>query len=211
MNDYHRSKLKSYRAVLGVFDRYPDEVAAVGALSRAAGWVREQVGELEAAVKAQTDYAPKGSAKDGLREDLATAAVPVAQAIAAKADEDGDAATADQFDFVRSDFLRGPEQDALDRASLTLDEARGAEADLLDYGIDAAALDALEAALGAFDEALSAPRDAIVARRAHTKTIERLVPAIEARLRKRVDRMMTRHDGTPFGDEYRTARTVVDE
>ena len=57
---------------------------------------------------------------------------------------------------------------------------------------------------------MPAARDAEVARGAHTTAIERLMPEIGTRLRKRHDRMMARFRGTPFGDEYRAARAVVD-
>ena len=210
MNAYQNAKLKSYRATVGVFARHPAETAAVPALERAVVWVRERVAELEAAVEAQAGYAPQGSGKAALRDDLAAATVPVAQAIAARADEAGDPTTADQFDVTPTDMRHGPEQDALDRASLTLDKATADAAALAEYGADQAAIDALGAARDAFADSLSGPRDAVVERRAHTEAIERLVPQIETRLKKRVDRMMTRYRDTAFGDEYRAARTVVD-
>ena len=211
MDDYQRSKLKSYRNTLAVFDRYPDQAAAVPALARAVAWVRERVAEVEQAAEDQAGYAPRGRAKAADRQALADAAVPVAQALAAKADEDGDEAAADLYDFTASDFIRGPEQDALDRAGVVLAGARAEDpAALAEYGAEAADVDALAAAHAAFAEVLSEPRDAIIERQAHSEIIERLIPAIGQRLRKRVDRMMTRYRRTPFGDEYTAARRVVD-
>jgi len=211
MNDYQRTKLDSYRSVVSVFGRYPAEVAAVDALARSAAWVAEQTAALQAAAQDQAGYAAQGDAKASTRQALADAAVPVAQALAAKADEDGDTAAADLYDFDPSDFLYGPQQDALDRAGLVRDAA-GAEdpAELAGYGVSAADLDALTAAYDAYDTSLPGARDAIVARSAHTATIERLVPAIGEHLRRRTDRLMARHRGTPFGDEYTAARTLVD-
>ena len=145
--------------------------------------------------------APRAS----LRQRLTKAAVPIAQALAACADEAGDPATADQFDFTPSDFAYGAEQEALDRAALTLDAARDAD-DLADYG-PAAAVDALGAALEAFTEAVPSARDQIVTRRPHTAAVDRLVPQIGTLLH---DRLMARFAGTRFDDEYRAARTVVD-
>ena len=193
-----------------VFDRYADDVAAVPALARSVAWVRERLGELNDAVKAQATYAPQGEAKQELRDALAEAAVPVAQALSAKADEDGDTTAADLYDFVPSDFLHDTEQDALDRAGIVRDAAQAAApAALADYGISADHLTALDEAYAAFRDALSAPRDAVAARSAHTLAIERLVPALGEHLRKRTDRLMAAQRGTPFGDEYATARTVV--
>ena len=80
--------------------------------------------------------------------------------------------------------------------------------DLADYG--PAAVDALEAALDAFAEAVPSARDEVVARRTHTAAVDRLVPQIGALLRDRVDRLMARFAGTRFDDEYRAAPTVVD-
>jgi len=211
MDDYQKSKLKSYRNTLAVFDRYPDETAAIPALARNVVWVRERVAEVEQAAEDQAGYAPQGRAKAADRTALADAAVPVAQALAARADEDGDEAAADLYDFTHSDFIRGPEQDALDRAGVVLNGARAEDpATLAEYGAEAEDVDALAAAHDAFARGLSAPRNEIIERQAHTLTIERLVPAIGERLRKRVDRMMVRFAGTPFGQEYEAARAVVD-
>ena len=211
MDDYQTARLKSYRTTLTVFDRYPAETAAIPALNRALTWVRERVAEVEQAAEDQASYAPQGSAKNADREALATAALPVAQALAAKADEDGDEASADLYDFPYSDFAYAPEQDALDRAGVVLAAARAEDpAALADYGAEATHVDALEAAHTAFADVLSAPRDEVVKREAHTRTIERLIPEIALRFRRRIDRMMTRYRGTPFGDEYAAARRVVD-
>ena len=210
MNDRQRARLNSYRAVVSVLDRYPDDVAAVGALERSAAWVRRQTTALAEATQNQADYAPQSGSKQALRTALTDAAVPVAQALAARADEAGDASSADLYDFERSDFLYGPEQDALDRAGIVLTDARAADpADLDAYGVTPDDLTRLDAAYDAFEAALPASRDAIAARRTHTAVVERLVPAIGEHLRCRTDRLMTRYRGTPFGDEYRTARTIV--
>ena len=211
MNDRQRARLNSYRATLAAFDRYPAEVAAIPALDRSVTWVRDHVAELNAAVQAQATYAPQGEAKAADRKALAAAAVPVAQALSAQADEDGDEASADLYDFTDSDFLYDTEQDALDRAGIVRDAARAADPTALaDYGITPAHLTALDDAYTAFRDALSTPRDAVAVRSAHTVAIERLVPLIGAHLRKRTDRVMAAYRGTPFGDEYATARTIVD-
>jgi len=210
MTKRQQARLHSYHATLRVFDRYPDETAAVPALVRAVGWVRDRVAEVDAAVSAQASYTPQSETKDARRQDLATAAVPVAQALAARADEAGDPSTAEQFDLHAWDFLGGPFRAALDRAGAVLAAAREAGDDLAEYGAETADVDALATAHTAFGEAASAPRDEIIEREPHTEAIETLIPAIGERLRKRVDRMMVRFAGTPFGQEYEAARAVVD-
>lgn len=211
MNDYQRAKLTSYRAVVSVFDRYPDEVESVGALARSALWVREHLAQLSKAVEDQGKYVARGEAKAADRKALSDTAVPVAQALSAKSDEEGDLASADLYDFVPTDFLHDTEQDALDRAGITLDGANATDpAALSEYGADPDDVAALTVAYETFREALTEPRDAIAVRSAHTAIIERLVPLIGTHLRKRTDRLMAKYRATPFGTEYKTARTIVD-
>ncbi|WP_412063125.1 hypothetical protein [Rubrivirga sp. IMCC45206] len=211
MNDYQRAKLDSYRATVSALDRYPAEVAAVAALQRSVDWIRARVGELEAAAEQQAAYVARGEAKDEVLEALAEATVPVAQALAAKADEAGDSVAADLYDFEHTDITHSTDQDAIDRAGIVLKGAQAEDpVELADYGATTDDVAALAAAYADFREALTEPRDAIVERRVHTEAVERLVPEIGAHLRRRTDRLMTRYRKTAFGTEYKTARTIID-
>ncbi|WP_412061453.1 hypothetical protein [Rubrivirga sp. IMCC45206] len=173
--------------------------------------MRDHLAQLSEVAEEQAKYVARGGPKAADRKALADAAVPVAQVLSAKADEDGDLASADLYDFVPTDFLHDTERDALDRAGIVLKGANDTDPVALEeYGASPAHVAALDAAHTPFHEALSEPRDAVAVRRAHTLAIERLVPLIGEHLRKRTDRVMATYRGTPFGDEYKTARTIVD-
>lgn len=209
MTDRQNDKLRMYRATRTILDAHPDATAPIPAAVRAADAFRDLLRDLEDAIQDQSDYAPQGEAKKALREALADAAVPVALAVAAWAEEEGDIALADQIEFVPSDFLKGREQDALDRATLVHDKADENVLDLDEYGVTPDTVSDLDAHISAFADALSTPRHAIAERKVHTEAIERLFPQIDRVLTKRLDRLVEQLKGTPFYSEYKTAREIV--
>ena len=210
MTDHQHNKLAAYTATEAVLDEHPDALAPIPAAVRAADDFRALLTDLRDAVHDQADYAPQGKAKEALRDALTEAAVPVALAVAAWAEEEGNIALADQIEFVPSDFLKGREQDALDRAALVHDKATEHATDLEDYGIAPDTLTTLDARITAFADALSAPRHAVAERKVHTEAIERLFPQIDRVLTRRLDRLVEQLTGTPFYSEYHTAREIVD-
>ena len=210
MTDRQNNKLASYAATETVLDEHADALAPIPAAVRAADDFRTLLTELRDAIRDQSDYAPEGEAKQALRDALTKAAVPVAQAVAAWAEEEGDVTLADQLDLTKRDFSHSREQDALDLAALVHDKATEHAAALADYGIAPDTLTDLDAHITAFADALSAPRHAIAERKAPTEAIERLFPQIDRVLTRRLDRLVEQTAGTPFYSEYKTAREIVD-
>jgi hypothetical protein len=209
MTDDQHAKLAAYGAVETVLDAHPDALASIPAAQRAIDDFRRALRDLRGAAQDQTAYAPQGTAKDARLDALTAAAVPIAQAVAAWAEDKGDVALADQIAFTRSDFRRSRDQDALDRAALVHATAAHV-ADLADYGVSPGALTALDAHIDSFATALTQPRHAIAERVAHTGVIERLFPEIDRILGRRLDRFVEALEGTPFYDEYHAARRIVD-
>jgi hypothetical protein len=210
MTDDQHAKLASHGATDTVLAAHLDPLAPIPAAQRAITDFRARLTDLRDAARAQTDYTPRGQAKDALREALADAAVPVAQALAAWADEHDDLTLEAEMDLTRTDFTRAREQDALDRAALVHAAASARAEDLADFGVTPADLAALDAALDAFAAALSEPRHAIIERVAQTEAIARLFAEIDRILTGRLDRIVARFEGTPFHAEYRAARCIVD-
>lgn len=210
MTDHQHAKLASYGATEVVLTAHADAIAGLPAAQRAADEFRDLLADLRDAARKQTDYAPRGEEKGAKREALADVAVPVAMSVAAWAEEQGDISLADQISFTRSDFVRGREQDALDRASIVFDTATANLAELDEYGVEEDVLAALDAHIDTFANALAQPRHAIAERRAQTERIERLFPQIDRLLTRRLDRLVEQLRGTTFYSEYQTARTIVD-
>ena len=211
MTDEQTAKLAAYEATETVLDTHPGPLAAIPAAQRAITDFKTNLQDLRDASQDQATYAPQGRAKETHLKALTRVAVPVAQAVAAWAEEQNDVALADQIAFTRTDFLRAREQDALDRAHLVHDEATTHAADLeTDFGITAATLTELDTRITAFADALAQPRHALAERSAHTRRIERLFPDIDRILTRRLDRLVEQLAGTDFYDEYRAARRIVD-
>lgn len=210
MTDDQNSRLAAYGAVETVLGAHPAPLDTIPAAGKAIGDFRDRLGALRTAVRAQAAFAPQAAAKDQRLAALADAAVPLSQALAAWAEDTGDVALADQIAFTRSDFTHGRDQDALDRAALVHDTAAAHLADLTEYTVTRGDVQALDALIEAFAGALGQPRHAVGERVAQTRAIESLFPEIDRLLARRLDRHVARFEGTPFYDEYHTARRIVD-
>ncbi len=210
MTDDQNARLNAYRAVETILDAHPAPLDAVPAAQRTIQSFRDRLDALRTAVRAQADYAPQGAAKDARLDALADAAVALSQAVAAWADDTGDLALADQIAFTRSDFTHVRGQDALDRAALVHDTAGAHLASLEEHGVTRDEVEALDALIDDFASAISQPRHAVAERVANTRAIETLFPEIDRLLACGLDRQVARFHGTPFHDEYRAARRVVD-
>lgn len=206
MTDHQHNKLAAYTATEAVLDEHPDALAPIPAAVAAADDFRALLQQLRDTATEQERYTPRGEAKRALRQALADAAVPVAQPTAAWADVNGDPTLAAQMDLHLTDFLQGPQQDAVERATIVLDTATTHATDLLDYGVTPDHLTALDAFAGALGE----PRHAITERMTHTEAISALIPQIDSVLTGRLDRLVEQLAGTPFYSEYKTAREIVD-
>lgn len=210
MTDHQQAKLAAYTATETVLDAHPEPLAGIPAAQRAITTFKDTLQALRAAAQAQAAYTPQGAAKQALRDALIAAAVPVAQAIAAFADEQGNIALADKIAFHRSDFRVCSQQDALDRALLVRDTATTHAAALAEYGVTPADITALSDATDAFAAGLVRPRHAIVERMVHTQAIQTAIAQIDAILARRLDRLVAQATGTPFHTEYHAARRIVD-
>lgn len=209
MTDDQNARLAAFRSVETVLAAHPAPLDAVPAAQRTLLAFRERLDALRAAVRAQADYAPQAAAKDARLATLADAAVPLSQAVAAWADDTGDLALADQIAFTRTDFVGGRDQDALDRAALVYDTALAHLAHLEEHGVTRAEVEALDALIDSFADAMGQPRHAIAERVAQTRAIETLFPEIDRLLTRGLDRHVDRFPGTPFHAEYHAARRIV--
>lgn len=209
MDDRQNAKLRMYTAVETTLGAHPDALASIPAAATAADDFRDLLQQLRDAATEQERYTPRGEAKQALRDALTDAAVPVAQATAAWAAVHDDPTLAAQMDLHPSHFLRGPQQDAVERATIVLDHATAHATDLLEYGVTPDHLAALDDALDAFAQALGEPRHAITERKAHTEALAALFSRTDAVLTQRLDRLVVLLKGTPFHSDYQAAREIV--
>ena len=114
--------------------------------------------------------------------------------------------------YSRSTLDRGRDAVVGQRCQAVHAEGMGASADLAAYGVEAGALDALQAAIDAYVAAIGSPRTALTVRKGATAEMAMLIKDSMKILTERMDKLMTVFATTApkFHQEYFDARIIVD-
>ena len=150
--------------------------------------------------------------KSELKAQMVDQALAVAQATFALATDTGDTVLRGAVDYSRSDLLEGRDTVVGQRCQGVHAAANGVAAALVAYGVVAADLVALQAAIDAYVVAVSAPRTAITIRKGATEAIATLVREGLGILNDRMDKLMPEFEASApnFYQEYFDARIIVD-
>lgn len=213
MNDTQEDKLGMYFSVVStceknaaVWQGLPAFVAAFGEFSEHVDAIRDT------AEGQQTGIAGNTREKNRARKALADKAYPLGTAIQAWALVSGNGGIADRVHFAYSDYFYLRDTEAETRARIILAEGTTHLADLADYGVTQAKLDALSDAADAYHAALTAPRSAITDRSAATAALLEYFAAADKVLKERMDKLVPilASDTPKFGTDYANARIIVD-
>jgi hypothetical protein len=114
--------------------------------------------------------------------------------------------------YSRSTLDRGRDAVVGQRCQAVHAEGMGASAHLAAYGMEAAELDALQAAIDAYVAAIGSPRTALTVRKGATAEMAMLIKDSMKILTERMDKLMTVFATTTpkFHQEYFDARIIVD-
>ncbi len=198
-------------AVLNVFDRYEAVWSALPKVAADVATLKGLVNQI------QEDAGIQGTATEGVaagknRKQVAmiNLVLPIADELHALADERGDDVLAAKTAVVFSDLANLADAEVPRRCQEIIDLARADLAELAAGGIEAADVDAAQAAVTACQP--SATRDAIVGRMGRTQAIEEGIKAMGALLRTRVDKRMAKFKAKQpaFFTDYSNARIIVD-
>lgn len=213
MTDPQEDKLSMYYAVIAASEKHTAAWQTLPAFVTQYGLFTAQVDVIRDTIDGQIQGI-SGAARDKAerRQEMAELAYPVASVLQAWALENDDAELADRVSFTLSDFLHDRDTVAEEYAQLVHDEANANVASLADYGVDAAKLSALAAAIAAYHTALTAPRLAITDRKAATAALKVAFAEADKILKERLDKLVPilTQDHPAFATDWGNARIIVD-
>jgi len=167
------------------------------------------------AVRQHSSVAGAGRAKLAARHALVDIAQPVGAALGTWATVEGDLRLASRVSRSRTDYVRARDTAPVGMARTVHTEATARLADtpaLADYGIDAARLDTLSAAIADYEAQIARPRAAIHERKAATAEIKASFADADRILRQRLDPLasLLAADWAEFAVDWRITRVIVD-
>ena len=217
MTDAQINRHEMHKAVLGVLDTHADAWASVPLMQTHRDALADLVETVRKAARAQ-GRSSKGAtkAKATLRDAVADQSWRLGQALLAwaNATDRDDVAAAVLLSRTAFNDLRDAE--LADYSEIVVAEARehldGDDGLTALQGVPAAFVDGLDALDDEFAQALSTPREAIVARKGAGRAIATGVKKAQTLLAKRIDPTVAflAPDQPRFAEAYRDARIIVD-
>lgn len=212
MNKYQEDKLSMYLAVKSACDKHQ---AAWNSLPAFATNYAAFIAEVEA-IEAAGGIQGAGTTgaridKFARRDTMTSLSVQIGNAVEAYALLSDNASLAERVAVNPTILQRARDTEAAQIATRIRDEAQAIGAPLIPYGVDAAALTSLSAAITAYKALLTAPRDAIITRKAAGETLRTAFPNADRLLTDALDKLVPLLAAqTPlFGIDYRNARIIV--
>jgi hypothetical protein len=163
---------------------------------------QQQSGTLSEGVSAE-----KNKAADA----LALESVKTANALYVYAIDTEDKVLQAKVNVNKSLFYNGHDGDALALAKNIADEAHSHEAALVEYGINAAAIVALDTAIVAFGSLIVKPRTTIGERKVYTGNLKQLFAQTDSILHDRLDKLIAlfKTSAPEFYALYKNARNII--
>jgi len=183
------------------------------AIVTAAGELDGGITRIEAALEVQLrDITGHAEDKGEAENNMIAQTLDVAGKVRAYATTQGDEAMAEAMNLSESELRRYRDSEVAQRCQDVHDTANGVLAALAGYGVNAAKLTALQAAIDAYLAANPAPRVAITERKNARQQIEILVGEILDLLHLQMDGLMQGYSITEpdFFRLYFDARIIVD-
>ncbi len=166
----------------------------------------------DSAGKQQTPVTGAAAQKAQVRHSYEEQILFIADQLAAFAEVSSDAELAGKVELSLSSLDKLADDDLEETGTLIANLAMLKLADLADYGITQADIDALKSLTTQFHAAKTSPREAVASRSGETNTLPDKIAEVTSILRNRLDKLMTRFktSNAQFYTGYLTARVVVD-
>ena len=213
MDDRQENKLSMYQVVLETLENNETVWAGLPAFVSAEALFRTEVNNILALAQTQQQPSTGVTAdKQQLRAAMADVAMPVVGALKALASVTGNDDLAAQIAFTRSAFVYGRDTQSATNGDIVHSRGTTNLAALADYGIVQAQLDALRAAIDAYRDSISRPREVITTTAAATAGMDAAFGRAESVLSGRLDNLVElfRLSNSTFYAQYQNARVIVD-
>jgi hypothetical protein len=214
MNDRQEAKLSMYQEVAKVCHANETVYAGVPAMNSAVQRLDEGVSGILQAAGQQSGTTPQGATVDKNRalDEMTAAAVQTGNSVYVYALDTGNSDLLALTSVNKSTFYGGHVNDALVRARNIAAAAQLHFSELGAYGVDAASLARLNAAIAALENVLDNPRTAIDERKVYTGNIKQLFAETDSALYDRIDKLVTlfKTSAPDFYALYGNARNIID-
>ena len=213
MNQFQENRLSMFYAVQGTLLENNAIWSGTPAIVTASGDLDGNIKSLEDALEVQVrDIRGHSKDKSNAEETMIAQTLDVAGKVMAFATATNNEALAEAMNIFPSELRRYRDSIVAQRCQDVHDSANTVLASLVGYGVDAAKLTALQAAITAYLAQNTAPRLAITERKNATAEIDLLVESTLELLHRRMDPLMQGYAITEpaFYRLYTDARIVVD-
>ena len=206
------NKLTTALAVEGICDANTTIIATVPAFAASYADVQSHVTNIQTLWQAQAQNT-KGIAEDKhqARQAMCKTALVTAKAVHAYAVKSNNNTLADGMDFTLSDLMAGRDTESARRCQEIYDTANTNLAALADYGVTAAKLSLLTAAIGAYNLFITKPRQVRAQHKTTTGSIQTEFDLLDGALGV-LDDLIPQFApaNLKFVDDFNNARTIVD-
>jgi hypothetical protein len=213
MTTKQQNKLAMYLVVKGVLDSNNSVWQSLQAFADGYTDFTSHVTQIQTLELSQvTDSTGIAQDKKASKAAMATAAQQISAAVHAYAVKTKNNTLANETDFTVSDLTGERDADAIKDSQNIHDLANTNIASLANYGITAAKLTALQAAIDGYKAIVTKPRDNIVAGATVTQELSDEFDAADETLSEILDGLVLQFQATnaKFVSDYNNARTIVD-
>jgi hypothetical protein len=175
--------------------------------------LKQRVTEIKSATQQQTESDPKGTTKEKsfTVDRLVELTLKVAGALYVYAFDKEDKRLLEKVDMNKSMFYHTHDQTTFTLAKIIADEAATKSNILVDYGITAADLAALNAVIAQFEGLITAPSGMIGERKMYTESLRELFVSADSIVYDKLDKLIRlfKTSSPEFFALYGNARNVV--
>ena len=214
MTTKQQNKLAMYLVVKGVLDSNNSVWQSLQAFADGYTDFTGHITQIQTLELSQvTDSTGIAQDKKQSKAAMATAAQTISAAVHAYAVKNKNNTLANETDFTVSDLTGERDADAIKDCQNIHDLANTNLASLGSYGITAAKLTALQAAIDGYKAIVTKPRDNIVAGATVTQELSNEFDAADETLSEILDGLIVQFQTTnaKFVSDYNNARTIVDQ
>jgi hypothetical protein len=213
MTDKQDAKLKMYQKILNVCDEWSREYAGASATVSAVDELRQLELDIRVATKQQKESNPKGATKekDSAFDRMTELSLKVADPLYVYGFNTGNSRLMEKVSVNKHMFYNVHDQEALTLAKIIAGEAEANASILPDYGINAADIAELDAAIAQVGKLINAPASVIGERKLRTGSLRELFVAADSVIFDKLDRLIRvfKTSSPEFFALYGNARNVI--
>lgn len=213
MNDQHENKFTMYKAVVKLFDKYPDKIAGITALTPVIEDLNNKIQAItEKDVEANTSQSGNADVKAALRASLEMSALKIASALYALGAKNSDEKLKALSKVTKSSLNALRDTQLVSDVEGLKKLADSYKAELSAYGITAGMLTELETTQNSYNTSIGTREQGQALSSAAYKTLDQIFKETDVLLKEQADKIMMifRDSDSQFYNEYLNTREIKD-